>query len=952
MPDITDFHAKYFAYELTKRCPSDSLEKFTSTLMDAQVDLNPHQIDAALFAFKSPLSKGALLADEVGLGKTIEAGIVLAQKWAERKKKILIICPSSIRKQWNQELMDKFYLPSMIMETKCFNELKKAGGKNPCHQHCIVICSYQFARAKADFIKEIDWDVVVIDEAHRLRNVYKSSNKIAKAIKEAIGDKHKILLTATPLQNSLMELYGLVSFVDDYAFGDMKSFKSQYSRVTDDDIYDELKSRLAPICKRTLRRQVLQYIKYTNRIAIREEFVPSQEEQKLYDLVSLYLQREKLYALPNSQRQLITLVLRKLLASSTFAIAGALGSIIKRLQDTLVVKKRSFVIQEDVADNLEAIDEIVEEWDDEEEIGEEALTEEDIKAIQEEINELESFKDLAISIMQNAKGLKLIEALNAGFKKIKELGGNPKALIFTESRRTQDYLLKLLSQTEYKEKLVLFNGSNNDKHSQAIYREWVEKNKGTDNVTGSKTADLRAALVEYFRDQANIMIATEAAAEGVNLQFCSLVINYDLPWNPQRIEQRIGRCHRYGQKYDVVVINFINKSNAADQRVYQLLEEKFKLFSGVFGASDEVLGAIESGIDFEKKILKIYQECRTTDQIEKAFDELQKELEVEIDDEVKKTKKKILEELDEEVQEKLKIQLKDSEDYLNKYEDWLWKVTSYFIKPYAEFVPNQTRFMLKQNPFPKEEISLGYYKLGKPIENSHNFRISHPLAHNIIQTFKNKKLEPCELVFDYTKHPTKISVLEKLVNKSGNLCLNLLTLEAFEVDDHVLFSGITDDGYELDNEECKRLFSINASVSSGVSVNNVTKLKEMFDKQKNTVIKSLAERNSNIFDEEMDKLDKWAEDKKMSLRVTLNELDDEIKEMKKQVRQSSNLPEKLQLRKKIQGLEKKRDEAWKDYDLAQREIDKSKDDLIDRVERKLNQKVNEEELFSIRWRIV
>src|SRR5207253_7787757 len=155
---------------------------------------------------------------------------------------------------------------------------------------------------------------------------------------------------------------------------------------------------------------------------------------------------------------------------------------------------------------------------------------------------------------------------------------------------------------------------------------------GTDHITNSPTADKRAALVEYFHDEAIIMVATEAAAEGINLQFCNVVVNYDLPWNPQRIEQRIGRCHRYGQKFDVVVVNFLNKKNAADQRVYELLDEKFKLFSGVFGASDEVLGAVESGVDFEKRIVGIYQKCRTEEQIEFEFDTLQSELEVQIDD--------------------------------------------------------------------------------------------------------------------------------------------------------------------------------------------------------------------------------------------------------------------------------------------------------------------------------
>ncbi|PYD84288.1 ATP-dependent helicase, partial [Pseudomonas syringae pv. pisi] len=196
-----------------------------------------------------------------------------------------------------------------------------------------------------------------------------------------------------------------------------------------------------------------------------------------------------------------------------------------------------------------------------------------------------------------------------GFGKMAELRAPRKAIIFTESKRTQEYLHRFLSANGYAGKLVLFSGTNNHENSNAIYQHWLEEYKGTDRVTGSPQVDRRTALIDHFRKDdgtgAEIMIATEAAAEGVNLQFCALIINYDLPWNPQRVEQRIGRCHRYGQRFDVVVINFLTTRNQADQRVLELLTEKFKLFSGVFGASDEVLGRIEGGLDFEKRILQI-----------------------------------------------------------------------------------------------------------------------------------------------------------------------------------------------------------------------------------------------------------------------------------------------------------------------------------------------------------
>ena len=209
---------------------------------------------------------------------------------------------------------------------------------------------------------------------------------------------------------------------------------------------------------------------------------------------------------------------------------------------------------------------------------------------------------------------------------------------------------------------------------------------------------MRSALVDYFREEGRIMIATEAGAEGINLQFCSLVVNYDLPWNPQRIEQRIGRCHRYGQKHDVVVVNFLNRKNAADQRVYELLSEKFHLFEGIFGASDEVLGAIESGVDFEKRINDIYQRCRKHEEIKTAFDQLQMELSFEINEAMTRTRQKLLENFDDEVREKLREQADKSERALNKFERLLMRTTQHELKDNAEFL-DDSAFKLNSIPF-------------------------------------------------------------------------------------------------------------------------------------------------------------------------------------------------------------------------------------------------------------
>lgn len=953
MKYLTDYHAKYLAYELTKKSSSNSIEKFIHVLSDAKVEPKPHQIEAALFAFKSPLSKGAMLADEVGLGKTIEAGIVISQKWAENKKKMLIIVPATLRKQWYEELKEKFYLDSIILEAKSFNEEISQGNFNPFDQNKIIICSYNFVSNKESYIKNINWDLVIIDEAHRLRNVYKSSNKIARRIKTAIEKSPKILLTATPLQNSLLELYGLTSFIDEYIFGDLKSFKSQFTRIDDNDeqLYNDLKERIAPICKRTLRKQVLEYINYTNRLSITQEFYPSDKEQELYDKITLYLQRENLKALPPSQRWLMTLMLRKLLASSSFAIAGTLRGLVNKLnrilEESTIIKNEEYnEIFNDYSNYEELKDE--EEFEEEKEV---VLTEEDVKVIKKEINELNEYAILAESIKQNAKGQVLLTALNKGFAEMERLGAPKKALIFTESTRTQEYIYSILQNTEYKDSIVFFNGSNNDKLSKKIYEEWLAKHKGESIVTGSKTADKRSALIEYFKNDAKIMIATEAAAEGVNLQFCSMVVNYDLPWNPQRVEQRIGRCHRYGQKFDVVVINFLNKRNEADQRVYEILKEKFKLFDGVFGASDEVLGSIETGVDFERRINEIYQNCRKPEEIQNAFDKLQKELENKIDSKMKITTKKLFENFDEEVIEKLKISQNTSKEYLNKFEKNLLLITKYKLKEkYANF-ENDTKFNLFNSPYLK--IKKGIYEYRTNNILSENYRIGHPLAQNIIEEYKNKKLNDAEIIFDYTNSNQNIEKIKNLVGHKGEMILNFVNIETFEKESFLIFSGIDDQENAIDDETCRKIFNINNSyINSICHIEKESKIKEVFDMQFNVVLNKLLEVNNKFFDSEIEKLEKWSEDIKKSLELELRNLDIEIKFKKAEARKLLKLEDKLNMQKIIKELEKKRNNLRFNLFDEQDKIDDKKEKLIEEIEDKMKQRIEVEELFKIKWKII
>lgn len=944
---LTDYQAVYLAHLLTKRLPANDIDKLTASLQDAQVDLTPHQVDAALFAFKSPLSRGAILADEVGLGKTIEAGIILSQHWSEHKRRLLVICPANLRKQWAAELQEKFFLPSVIMESKSFNEAVENECFNPFDTENIVICSLQFAKTKAAYIKRTAWDLVIVDEAHRLRNVYKPQNRIANVIKESIETRKKILMTATPLQNSILELYGLVSIIDNYVFGDLKSFKSQFGHNLTEMDYMELRRRLQPVCKRTLRRQVLEYIKYTRRIAIVEEFFPSENEQKLYDMVTDYLSKPRLYALPNSQRQLMTLILRKLLASSTYAIYGTICSLIARLQAMLDRNEAASIGDNDIV-NEYADDN--DEWVDAEEVETyeaEELHPADIEGIRKEIKELETFRDLAEKIKKNSKAEHLFVALDKGFEQLRNLGAAPKALIFTESRRTQEFLYELLEKRGYKGRVVRFNGTNSDKESTAIYRAWMDKHKGIAKITGSPTADRRAAIVDYFRNEATIMIATEAAAEGINLQFCSLIVNYDMPWNPQRIEQRIGRCHRYGQKFDVVVINFLNKGNAADVRVYELLDQKFQLFNGVFGASDEVLGSIGSGVDFEKRIAQIYNECRTTAEIEQVFDALQAELQGQISEKMLKARSALLENFDESVKEKLRDNLVQSQKNLDRFEKRLWMLTKHALRQDAVFDEERFSFTLRTNG--------NVYTLSKEGENEveRPYRIGCPLAKEVLAQYLAPLQESAFVEFNYTQTEGHTKLLEELIGQSGVMRVEKVSIDSFEQEDHLIVACQTEEGDWVYPEIAERMLMLPAHLLSPAPIEDavVVCLSERVEEMNQEILSSSSDRNNRFFDEEMEKLDSWADDMKLALEREISDLDQEIRLRNSEAKKISRLEEKVKAQRAIKDLERKRVEKRRNLYIAQDEIDEKKEALLNKIEKMLKQKVERTCLFMIKWKL-
>lgn len=759
-----------------------------------------------------------------------------------------------------------------------------------------------------------------------------------------------IFLTNCPTRTSLIPIilpalaFESPSIIDDHVFGDEKTFREMYVAVTNPVVRNRsLRGRLQNFCKRTLRSQVTEYVRYTNRIAILQEYAPTKDEETLYNDISTYLQTEKLYALPEGQRNLITMVLRKLLASSSFAISGTLDSLINRLEGLL-----AGVEQEIDLDDFDTFSE----YDEEEELADDILKEElkrDRDGIKDELELLRGFAALAKSITSNAKGDNLLLALQQGFDKTAELGGQKKAVIFTESKRTQNYLFNLLSNNGYEGKIVFLNGVNNDEVSKEIYAKWKERHKNDGKISGARSADIKAAIVEAFRDEASILIGTEAASEGINLQFCSIIVNYDLPWNPQRIEQRIGRCHRYGQKNDVVVINFLNNRNAADRRVYELLDQKFTLFSGVFGSSDEVLGSVESGVDFEKRIAAIYQRCKTQEDIQREFDELQEELAEQINDKMIEARQSILENFDEDVANRLADCQKNTVASLDKFSQWMYY---FFLIHGAERVEplDMWRFSCVEDDGTKKIYNLKWKDA--EAEGDLFLRRDDPFFRKWLDEAIAAPLPSAHIKFDNTGSSRRVSFFDNHPRLNGVLSIDKMSYEGIGDEEHLVYTVITEDGTTMDDEMVNKLLELPGTID-GDCPPETTALIDLRKQRLDAQRTEIENANKQYYLEECEKLDAYSEELKDGLEREIKDMRKDITAKRKIFKSSTNLPldEMLALKDEINKLEKKRKEKQRDLYLEQDKIDYENERLQAEIRKKLEGKIITTHIMTISFEI-
>lgn len=892
---------RYFQEYLTIKNCGDNVARLSSSLFESKITLNPHQINAALAFFKNPKRKGLILADEVGLGKTIEAGLVISQYWYEKKDKILIIAPASLIRQWSEELFDKFHLPSTILDSKTIKE------KGAVLERGIYITSINAVYLNKDAFKT-KFDIVVIDEAHKLRNVYKDKGVLAPAIKEVFAGQKKLLLSATPFQNNLLELFGLISLIDENVFPDIKVFREKY---VNDYLKnkEDLKNILSNYIVRTLRKDVVKYINYTKRNVIIADYGTQPIEDEISTRIANLLYSDDFSETYSAgQNQLLIVLLQKLLSSSIYAV-----------KSTLNVIKNNLVNGVGLIDEFEGDDALTPAFDID---GDSKIHL--IKKIEDTI----SYIDSVTIDSKYDRLLKTLDDIFANFEEDSER--NKKVLIFTESKKTQEYLYNRLIASNYK-RILTFNGDNSNSDSAEIYKKWLAKQT---HLTGNKSINMRKAVIEAFEQDYDIMIATDSAAEGLNMQFCSVIINYDLPWNPQKIEQRIGRCHRYGQKNDVIVLNLLNTSRQIDKRIYELLSSKLGVFEETFGSSDAILGNTTLADDIEEAIKNVYRKCRKPEEIEKAFIELQNQFKEEIEEAVKKSENSLEEFFDAEVSKAFDLQYVEASQLLNEMEEILFLLA---------------KCLLKTASFNESDFSFEYqgkkFSVLSETEDALFCSLSSELGKTLIDKVNVAKNDDRKYGFNYSKSKRKIGFLDDLVGLSGKMTLSKIIYDSFESSEALVLTAILEDGTIVPQDVCHKLLKIESDVIGKNTSNIFISGKHEEDIQ--TKISEMSNHIAKVFEEELEYIDNWADALIEKIQLDVKLMREERKAMQIEYDFATTIEEKTRLQEAIHRISKKINKAWIELANSEDEIEERRMTLINNLRAEKEKSITTEKIFEM-----
>ena len=839
------FQSQYSALIEAKRLEDFSDDKnFLPVYASSTAKILPYQIAAARFALRSDFLKGCILCDEGSLGKTYEALLVAGQKWYEGKENILVVLPPNLVNQWKRKLDTDFTLPYVFWNNT----------KNIPDEDGIVITTYENASKRADKIKERDWDLVIFDEADTLA---KPEKEIVKTLKSAVREAYKLLLTPTPITLSIMDIYGLIHFIDESILPDADWFYKRYFRKPEN--YPELTSWVSQFCFRTLKSQTTEYVNFSRRLPITIDYPLLQEEKELYKLISTYIASENKAAYPEMDEYNLNLLFFKTLSSSPQAFVNMISPAIQR---TYGLEKAALI----------------------------------------------HIQTLASEIKINSKTTQLLKILKTVFNHLKAMKVNQKAIVFVDNNTTLDNLYMIFRQ----------NGYNTLKYK--------------DNDT-----------LENFRndEDAQILVTTDTAAKGLDIEYCPVVVNYDMIYNSIQMEQRICRCHRQGQKSDVLVINLLSRENFADVRMLELINKRTLQFNGIFGMSDDIVG------NFDTKIKEVLQDFRHRDEVAQAFHKNLTTHRQTNEQLVENSEDILFTTFTKSIADKVTVTPDYIEEKAEELNADLWELVKYYfetIKPdwYEVDDVNKTLTLIEGYKRPylfsfndngRMRNYEGYkrYGLGKDFKpQTGRISFTSTFAKGILREidtniapeakiYVNTDIEPCEIGF------YNVAITSKDVSSTR----------------HILI-GQTQSGEILTEQKCRELLSLPVieseerdrleQIKDGKLLQNFAGVGSLDDKiSKEDIIKEYIKNKEGSFAFEVEKIKLLAGRKKTQLETDLNDIKTEIKDLKKQA--CANKLEELKTTKRVKVLEKellKREEKLF-YDKAHIDVETEKEiaDLTD-----------------------
>jgi hypothetical protein len=900
------------AEEFVRIRRADERRRYAASQRRGRVDANPHQIDAVAYALKRIPEGGCILADEVGLGKTIEAGLVMAQLMAEGMRRILLIVPKALVGQWQTELYTLFGFDAKIgtLDPDAFV------GEG------VFIVNREFAGGVrgAPLISAVDpFDLAVIDEAHEIfSGIYKRFDRKDEYVEESKHTQtaHRVrgllqerrtpvlLLTATPMQNNLAELWGLVHYIEPNhrLLGSLSTFRKVYVQQSqeDDGLPDELsfelRQRLKYVVQRTLRRQAQEFLEvpFVERQAKTVEYSLTPSERSLYNDITAWLMTPQLFSFTSGTRRLLIVGFHRRMASSLAALRASLDNVANRLREQLAGKDVSawdqtidtFAADLEEADGLESTSLGELDLDEEEAPQNDEQRTED--KIQLELNLVDSFIVRARELEYDTKADCLLTALSVIQARQKNGSGTGKVVIFTESIQTQEFLSRLLIDNGYSPKeITLFRGTNNQARAREALKVWQQEVASTlpASQLPTNSVAVRLALVHEFKTRSKVFISTEAGAKGLNLQFCESLINYDLPWNPQRIEQRIGRVHRYGQKRGVTVFNLLDPGNEAAKLTYEILSQKLDLFGKVLDLSDDVLHTPDYdfpeslvsgvGVDLEARIRQIYQQSTSLDDVAAQLRELRDNADrkrCEFDETQERVAKLIESRLDDTVAQIFRRYKEELPACLAEIDEEVDEIfQAYLDAKQIAYERTDSAGLIKYKVESSANLP-GEYRSGcevaigdvKQLEDGDYLYQGHPLINDAIEESRESTCE----VLNVLLMPPKSAGLEQFSGKRGRLRVSKLKYRGLAPVDRLVVTALTEGA--LDPIEGLAVGDILACRIQPTDPFTVDVEEQLFDECfEETVLEDQSEvthEEEQIFESRLEQLDRYIEDRILILK--------------------------------------------------------------------------------------